>query len=157
MTHELAVNYREGRADDAPEIAALQLALTQETEGRTLGLETCLRGVRAVFDDPAKGRYYVATVGGRTAVCLLATVEWIDWRGAAVWRIAGVHVPAEHRVGALLPGLLDFVKALALVEPAVDGIRLSVGKEDHAAKRIYARLGFVAGRGEWLEWMKIVF
>jgi hypothetical protein len=156
LTSELPENYREARADEAFEIAALQFALAGETDGRNLGLETCMRGVRAVFDDPAKGRYYVATLGRQIAVSLLVTYEWSDWRNGTMWRIEGVHVPEEHRGGPLLPGLLDFVKALAMVDPSAQGIRLSVGKEDYVSKKIYSRLGFAAGRRERLEWLKIV-
>ncbi len=60
---ESAPNYREARAEEAPALAAFQLALAQETERLTLDADAVARGVRAVFDDPSKGRWYVATAG----------------------------------------------------------------------------------------------
>jgi hypothetical protein len=148
------VYYREALPADAEEIAILQLELERQASGRSFGIETCRRGVRAVLENSSKGRYYVATSGRQIAVCLLAVPEWCDWRNGTVWRIPGASVLPAHHGEKLLPGLIDFVKALAMVEPGVHGIRLSVGAKDYPAKNAYARLGFVSVDRDALEWLK---
>lgn len=147
-------NFREARVEEAPEIAAFQVALARETEGLALDAEACGRGVRAVFDDPAKGRYFVATVGRRLAASLLVTSEWSDWRDGTVWWIQSVYVTPEDRGQKVFAGLYGFVKALATLEPAVRGLRLYVDKKNLAAKKVYAALGMSAEHYELYEWMK---
>jgi GNAT superfamily N-acetyltransferase len=146
--------YREAYAPDAEVLAAFQIELARESEGMELDLETVRAGVRAVFADPSKGRYYVAAVGRETASGLLVQREWSDWRGGWVWWIHSVFTKPSFRGRGLFPGLYDFVKTMALLDPEVLGLRLYVAKENQLARRAYERLGMESGRYEQYEWFK---
>lgn len=148
------INFREAAAEEAGAIAHFQIAIALETEGLALDPAICLRGVRAVVDDPAKGRYYVATLDGGVAAALLVTTEWSDWRAGNIWWIQSVYVVPEHRGRRLFSGLFAFVRALASREPSVHGLRLYVDKRNTAAKQVYAALGMSDGHYDLFEWMK---
>lgn len=156
MTDERAAkpNFREARPEEAPALAAFQLALALETEGLTLDAQACGRGVRAVFDDRAKGRWYVATVGREVAASLLITPEWSDWYDGSIWWVQSVYVLPAHRGRRLYAGLYDFVKALATLEPSVRGLRLYVDKTNVKAQKVYAALGMSDEHYALYEWMK---
>jgi GNAT superfamily N-acetyltransferase len=146
--------FREARVEEALEIARFQVAMALETEAMTLDAGACGRGVRAVFDDPVKGRYFVASFGGKIAAVLLVTPEWSDWRAGTIWWIQSVYVLPDYRGRKLFSGLYGFVKALAAREPSVRGLRLYVDKRNLAAKKVYAALGMTDGHYEMFEWMK---
>lgn len=149
-----APDFREARAAEAGTIAEFQVAMAKETEDLALDPETCREGVRAVFDDPAKGRYYVAAVEGRVAGTLLITYEWSDWRNGTVWWIQSVYVAPEHRGRKLYSGLYGFVRTLAASDPSVRGIRLYVDKQNRTAQKAYAALGMSDEHYHLFEWMK---
>ncbi len=140
--------------EDGATIAEFQLAMAKETESLALDSEICGKGVRAVFDDPGKGRYFVATVGGRIAASLLITYEWSDWRNGTVWWIQSVYVLPEHRGRKLFSGFYAFVKALAASEPAVQGLRLYVEKKNRSAQNAYSAVGMSADHYDLFEWMR---
>jgi GNAT superfamily N-acetyltransferase len=147
-------NFREARAEEAPELALFQIALARESEGVGLDPDACARGVRAVFDDPAKGRWYVATIGRELAGSLLVTPEWSDWFDGTIWWVQSVYVRPEFRGRKVFSGLFGFVKALAQIEPSVRGLRLYVDKRNVEAKMVYAALGMNDGHYDLFEWMK---
>jgi ribosomal protein S18 acetylase RimI-like enzyme len=147
-------NFREALPEEAPALAGFQLALALETEGVELDAEACGRGVRAVFDDPSKGRWFVATVGRVVAASLLVTPEWSDWYDGSIWWIQSVYVLPQHRGRGLYSGLYDFVKALATLEPSVRGLRLYVDKTNRKAQKVYAALGMSDEHYALYEWMK---
>lgn len=148
------MDFRQALAGEAPLLAAFQIAMARETEGLELDPEVCRRGVRAVFEDPAKGRYYVATLDGVVAAALLVTTEWSDWRAGTIWWIQSVYVLPEYRGRKLFSGLYSFVRARAEREPSVRGLRLYVEKKNLAAKKVYAALGMSDGHYDLFEWMK---
>jgi len=147
-------NFREARPEEAPALARFQIALALETEGLKLDPEACGRGVRAVFDDPAKGRWYVATAGRDLAGSLLVTPEWSDWFDGSIWWIQSVYVVPAHRGRGLYSGLYGFVKALASIEPGVRGLRLYVDKRNANAQKVYEALGMNGEHYAMYEWMK---
>lgn len=149
-----ATSFREARVDEAPLLARFQVALAQETEGLALDPSACARGVRAVFDDPAKGRWYVATVDGETAGSLLITDEWSDWFNGSIWWIQSVYVLPAHRGRRLFSGLYGFVKGLATSDPGVRGLRLYVDKRNAKAQKVYETLGMNGEHYALYEWMK---
>ncbi|HEX4048418.1 MAG TPA: GNAT family N-acetyltransferase [Elusimicrobiota bacterium] len=146
--------FREAHPGEAPELARFQLELARETEGLALDPDACARGVRAVFDDPSKGRWYAASIGRDVAASLLVTPEWSDWFDGTIWWIQSVYVVPERRGRGLFSGLYGFVKALATLEPSVRGLRLYVDKRNLAAKRVYRTLGMNGDHYELFEWMK---
>jgi GNAT superfamily N-acetyltransferase len=128
--------------------------MAKETEDLALDGETCRKGVLAVFDDAAKGRYFVAEAGGRTVASLLVTSEWSDWRNGTVWWIQSVYVVPELRGRKVYSGLYAHVKGLAQSDPAVRGLRLYVEKKNLSAQKVYAALGMSAEHYDLYEWMK---
>lgn len=79
-----AVAVRPATEDDAPTLVDFQLRLARESEGLALAPEVVGQGVRGVFADPARGRYWMAEADGRVVGCLLTTYEWSDWRAGTV-------------------------------------------------------------------------
>jgi len=136
---------RDGRADDAALIARWMIAMAWETEHKALDPDTVARGVRAVFEQPARGRYFVAeriVDGAALSVgVLMLTHEWSDWRDGDWWWIQSVYVDPGHRRGGVYRALYEHVHALAQATPEVCGLRLYVERENANAQRTYASLG----------------
>jgi len=136
---------RDAHADDAALIARWMIALAWETEHKALDPDTVARGVRAVFEQPARGRYFIAerAVDERNATVgmLMLTHEWSDWRDGDWWWIQSVYVDPEHRRSGVYRTLYEHVHALAQATPEVCGLRLYVERENANAQRTYASLG----------------
>src|SRR6266550_1118156 len=145
-------HYRGATREDARTIVEFQQAMARETEEVELDRETVTRGVKAVFDDPARGRYFVADVDGRVVASLLITYEWSDWRNGVVWWIQSVYVDPEFRGQGVYAGLYAHVRQAA--DPSVRGIRLYVDKRNSRAQEVYRRLGMDGEHYLVFEWMK---
>jgi GNAT superfamily N-acetyltransferase len=149
-----AVEIRPARPDDAGTIIDFQVRMARETEGMELDLSTVARGVQAVFDDPAKGKYWVAESGGRIVGSLLTTCEWSDWRNGTVLWIQSVYVPLELRRSGIYRRLYEHLKERVQGSPELRGIRLYTDRRNTAAQRVYERLGMSREHYEMFEWMK---
>ena len=149
-----AVEIRPARPEDAATIVDFQVRMAIETEGLELDLPTVRLGVQAVFDDPAKGRYWVAESGGRIVGSLLTTYEWSDWRDGTVLWIQSVYVPLELRGSGIYRRLYESLRERVLASPDLRGIRLYVDRRNTAAQRVYERLGMSREHYEMFEWMK---
>ncbi len=108
----MEIHYRGGRRDDANAIVDFQQAMARETEEVTLDRDVVTRGVQAVFDDPSRGRYFVAEAEGRVVASLLITYEWSDWRNGVVWWIQSVYVVPEYRKRGVYAGLYAHATSL---------------------------------------------
>lgn len=128
--------------------------MARETEGMELDLPTVTRGVEAVFDDPAKGQYWVAESDGRVVGSLLTTYEWSDWRNGTVIWIQSVYVLPEMRGSGVYRRLYEHLRERVAASPALMGIRLYVDRRNAAAQRVYERLGMSREHYETFEWMK---
>jgi GNAT superfamily N-acetyltransferase len=148
------VTYRPAVPADAATIVAFQLAMARETEGIELDPEVCGRGVRAVFERPELGRYFVAERGGRVVASLMITYEWSDWRDGMVWWVQSVYVAPEARRQRVYAGLYEHVKSLVQADEELRGIRLYVDRRNAAAQQAYARLGMDGEHYRVFEWMK---
>src|SRR5437868_10681188 len=146
------LHYRGATREDARTIVEFQEAMARETEEVELDHEVVTLGVKAVFDDVSRGRYFVADVGGRVVASLLITYEWSDWRNGVVWWIQSVYVDPEFRGQGVYAGLYSHVKATA--DPSVRGIRLYVDKRNARAQEVYRRLGMNGEHYLVFEWMK---
>ncbi len=139
------LHIREARADDGARLAAWAIAMAWETEHKALDADVVARGVRAVFDQPARGRYFIAESAnddGLEAVgTLMLTHEWSDWRCGDWWWIQSVYVAPEHRRRGVYRALYAHVHALAHDAPDVCGLRLYVERGNANAQRTYASLG----------------
>ncbi len=145
---------REARRDDAATIIEFQLAMALETEELPLDREILTRGVHALFDNPALGRYFVAESDRRVVASLLITYEWSDWRNGMVWWIQSVYTLPEFRRRGVYAALYSHIRAQVEPDPDVRGIRLYVDTRNAGAQQVYARLGMEGEHYKVFEWMK---
>lgn len=135
-----------------PEVRAATLAdlqfivdcnarIAAETEYRELDRRLLLQGVRALLDDPSKGRYYIAHEDGRALGQLMYTTEWSDWRNGDFWWIQSVYVRPEARRRGVFSLLYRHLEALARATSGVCGIRLYMAHHNEGARSTYLSLG----------------
>ncbi len=138
---------RAARAEDAPLLALWAIAMARETEHRQLDPDTVAHGVGAVFEQPARGGYFIAerSVGdARVPVgTLMLTHEWSDWRCGNWWWIQSVYVDPAHRRSGVYRALYEHVHALAQGAPDVCGLRLYVERDNANAQYTYVSLGMI--------------
>jgi GNAT superfamily N-acetyltransferase len=150
----MSATYRAATPADVADVVRFQIAMARETEDLALDPEVVGKGVAAVCDDAARGRYYVAERDGRVVGSLLITYEWSDWRNGAVWWIQSVYVVPEARRQGIYAGLYAYVKQLAEADSQVRGIRLYVDRRNTRAQTVYTRLGMNGEHYQVFEWMK---
>ncbi|MCZ6602962.1 MAG: GNAT family N-acetyltransferase [Planctomycetota bacterium] len=141
---------REGSLQDLETIVAFNAALAEESEGLTPDRSTLTEGVKALLEDPAKGRYYLAEVDGSVVGQLAVTFEWSDWRNGMFLWLQSVYIAAEHRRKGVFTSLYRHVEQLAS-RPGYCGIRLYVHDENETARATYLRRGMVSSGYEVLE------
>jgi ribosomal protein S18 acetylase RimI-like enzyme len=112
-----------------------------ETEHLSLDFDRLRDGVHAVFDNPARGVYYVATTGSRRAGMMMITYEWSDWRNGVFWWIQSVFVEPEFRSQGFFKALYRYVEDLAKATPGVAGLRLYVENHNNRAQSTYQSVG----------------
>jgi len=144
---------REAGVTDASTIIEFQLAMARETESIELDPPTVTRGVQAVFDEPSRGRYFVAEAAGEVIASLLITYEWSDWRNGNVWWIQSVYVRPAFRRRGVYAGMYQHVRAIAESEN-VRGIRLYVDRRNTLAQDVYRRSGMNGEHYLVFEWMR---
>ena len=136
----MTATYRAAARADIPAITNFQQAMAQETEDLQLDPDVVSKGVAAVCDDPARGRYYLAEQDGRSLGCLLITYEWSDWRNGQFWWIQSVYVHPQWRRRGVYRRLHEAVKHRAQSTPGVCGIRLYVEENNRLAQSVYGAM-----------------
>jgi GNAT superfamily N-acetyltransferase len=131
--------------DDARTIVEYNIALAAETECKSLNRATVQKGVRAVLNDSAKGRYFVARLseGEEAGVVigqLMVTFEWSDWRNGMMWWVQSVYVRSDWRRKGVFRALFQHVVEQAQRE-SVPCVRLYVEEHNASARETYASLG----------------
>ncbi len=138
------VTIRTATAADADRLARFNEKMAQETEDKTLDLNTVQAGVQSMFDDPTRGFYLVA-VRAETAETivgsLMITTEWSDWRNGVFWWIQSVYVRPEARRTGVYTALHRAVHDRAEAADDVCGLRLYVDRNNAAARETYEALG----------------
>jgi len=150
----MTATYRQATPADISNIVQFQINMARETEDLALDSQVLMRGVRAIFEDPSRGQYYVAEQQGRVVASTLVTYEWSDWRNGMVWWIQSVYVVPEARRQGVYAGLYSYIKGLAEADEQVQGIRLYVDRRNTRAQQVYARLGMNGEHYQVFEWMK---
>ena len=105
MAELVPITVRPAGRRNGPFLADCQVRMAAETESLALDPPTVALGVAGVFDDPHRGRYFIAEIDGRPAGCLLTVPEWSDWRNGTVLWIHSVYVHPEHRRRGLFSAL----------------------------------------------------
>jgi GNAT superfamily N-acetyltransferase len=148
------IEYREAKSSDVPAIVDFQIAMARETEELDLDRDVCTNGVQALFDDPTRGRYFLAESDGIVIASLMITYEWSDWRNGNVWWIQSVYVRPSFRRQRVYAGLYEHVKQLVQADESLRGIRLYVDRRNTVAQSVYAKLGMNGEHYQVFEWMK---
>ncbi len=152
--HAGMIEIREGKLSDLENIVELQLRMAQETEGLQLDKTVVSRGVRGVFEEPARGTYWVAEEKGKVLGVLLAKTEWSDWRNATVLWIHSLYVIPEARGQGVFKKLYLNLEKQVEQSPELAGIRLYVDKQNKSAQKVYEKLGMNKHHYELYEWLK---
>ncbi len=145
---------RPGLLFDIPVIAESQVAMAFETENLKLDPPTVDKGVAAVFDDPSKGKYWLAEVDGKVVGCLLTVPEWSDWRNGTVLWIHSVYVHPDFRKHGVYKKLYLHLKKMVEESPDLRGLRLYVDKTNERAQKVYEALGMSGEHYHLYEWLK---
>jgi GNAT superfamily N-acetyltransferase len=134
------VTIRPASRHDLDVIVAGNIALADESERIRLNEGILREGVRALLEDRAPGRYWVAEHDGEVVGQLLITFEWSDWRNRMVWWIQSVYVAPIARRRGVLRALYEHAKCEAYAQGA-GGLRLYVDVTNSRAQAAYAALG----------------
>jgi GNAT superfamily N-acetyltransferase len=138
---------------DSEIIISFQQKMAWETEQMTLAPDKIDRGVNAVFDDPARGQYWVAENENGVAASLLITYEWSDWRNCNVWWFQSVYVLPEFRRKGIFRSMFQHIKDESTKE-GIGGLRLYVETNNLPAQKTYEALGMTSLHYRMFEWMK---
>lgn len=147
------ITIRVAKRTDSERIISFQLAMALETEGLALEKKILTNGVKAVFDNPSKGRYFVAESDGMIIASLLITYEWSDWRNLHVWWFQSVYVLPEYRRKGVFRQMYSLVKNQA-EEKGAAGLRLYVETNNVPARKTYEALGMSSEHYTMYEWLR---
>ena len=137
------IHIRPANHQDIDTIAGFNIAMADETEGKTLPPHIINRGVERILADRELGFYTVAEVDREVAAALLITTEWSDWRDGFFWWIQSVYVAQNFRRQGVFAALYRHIHERASSEPEVCGLRLYVEKHNASAQQTYLSLGMI--------------
>lgn len=140
MNQNHAIVVRDARAQDVATLVGYACAMAWETEHKRLTADVVRRGIEAVLESPARGRYFVAEHQGRIVATMMLTYEWSDWRCADWWWIQSVYVAEDSRRIGAFRALYAHSLALAESTPDVCGLRLYVERDNLRAQQTYESL-----------------
>jgi ribosomal protein S18 acetylase RimI-like enzyme len=135
------MKFREANINDHLVIAGFQQKMAYETEHIHLKTETVTAGVKSVFDNPGKGKYYVVDDNGKVVSSLLTTYEWSDWRNSWVIWIQSVFVLPEYRKKGVFRMMYEEIKKIVDTNSDYSGIRLYVDRTNEKAIQTYEAIG----------------
>lgn len=137
------ISVRDASMGDLATLARFNIALALESENIHLDPDTASNGVRALLEDPSKGRYFVAERDGVVIGQLATTFEWSDWRNGMFLWVQSVFVESAHRKCGVFRALYRHVEELSRA-PGMCGVRLYVHEHNNGAIATYKRLGMVS-------------
>ena len=148
------IHIRPAKRTDIPVITVFQIKLAFETENVRLDKEVVQLGLETMFDDPSKGKYFIAEHDGVVCGCHSITYEWSDWRNGQVWWIQSVYVTEAFRKLGVFKAMFENLKQLMKDDDTVRGIRLYVDKTNTRAQQVYEALGMNGSHYSVFELMK---
>lgn len=128
-------------AAELPQLAELLAELFTLENDFQPGRDRQLRGLRAIFDNPAAGRLFVLRIDGRVAGMANALITISTAEGGRVLLLEDVIVRREHRGGGLGRRLVEHVLAWAR-EQGMMRATLLADRDNAAALDFYRKLGF---------------
>lgn len=150
----MTLKIRPGLLFDIQTIADYQVEMAQETENLKLDPPTVYQGVSAVFDDPGKGKYWLAELNGKVVGSLLTIAEWSDWRNGTVLWIHSVYVEKDYRGQGIYKAMYLHLKNMVHESRDLRGLRLYVDKSNLDAQKVYEKLGMSGEHYHLYEWLK---
>jgi len=147
------ISIRPAKAEDAKYIIDFQQKMAMETENVRLDSDVLSEGLKRLFDDPDKGKYYVAQEDNEVIGCLMTTYEWSEWRCGNVLWIQSVYIKPAHRSKGVFKKMYEYIQGLVTPESGYRGIRLYVDKTNVAAQKVYEKLGMNGEHYQVYEWM----
>ena len=147
------ISIRKARHEDAKVIIDFQQKMAWETEQMTLVQEIITKGVNAVFNNPARGQYWVAEKNDVVVASLLITYEWSDWRNSNVWWFQSVYVLSDYRRTGIFRSMYRHIKNEA-DKQGIAGLRLYVETNNLRAQKTYEALGMHSEHYTMYEWLK---
>ncbi len=136
-----------------PAIIDFQKRMAWETEQLTLDDTLVTQGVKAVFENPSRGQYYISEDNGTVIASLLITPEWSDWRNTEVWWFQSVYVLPGYRRTGIFRSMYAYVKETA-EKSGIAGLRLYVETNNHIAQTTYESLGMTGSHYRMFEWLR---
>lgn len=150
----MEIKIRPGLLFDIGIITDYQIKMAFETENLKLDPPTVEKGVTAVFDDPTKGKYWLAEINNEVVACLLTVPEWSDWRNGTVLWIHSLYVTPDNRKNGVFKAMYSFLKEMVITTPDLRGIRLYVDKTNLNAQRVYEAIEMSREHYDLYEWLK---
>ena len=150
----MEINIRKGNPSDAKTIAGFQMLMARETEDIALDEPTVKKGVKAIFEKPGLGQYFIAEMDGKIVASLMTTFEWSDWRNSTVWWIQSVYVLPAYRQKGVFRKMYTHIKNQVLSLDEVPGIRLYMVHTNSRAAKVYENVGMDGEHYRMFEWMK---
>jgi len=147
------ISIRPALKDDIKYIIDFQQKMAMETENVQLDPTIVAEGLRRMFEDPSKGKYYVAEEDGQVVGCLMTTFEWSEWRCGTILWIQSVYIMPAYRSKGVFKKMYEYIKSLVTPDSELRGIRLYVDKTNTAAQRVYEKLGMNGEHYQVYEWM----
>lgn len=144
---------RQANISDKNTIAEFQVLMAHETENIQLDRKIVMAGVSAVFNDPSKGKYYIAEEDEMVVASVLTTYEWSDWRNGTIIWLQSVYVLPEFRKKGIFKALYNYIQNQSLSDNNIKGIRLYVEKKNIPAQAVYEKLGMDAEHYQLYEWL----
>lgn len=135
------ITVRPATPGDAAAIAAGNVRLADESEGKVLDPAVVEAGVAAIVADPSRARYWVVEANGGIVGQCMVHEEPSDWAGGRYWWVQSVYVDQAWRGWGVFRTLWERVLEEARAVGDVAEVRLYVERENRAARAVYERLG----------------
>jgi GNAT superfamily N-acetyltransferase len=135
------IHIRPAIPSDIPVLADFQVKLALETENFVLDKTIVTKGMQAMFDDPTKGKYFIAEYNNEIAGCHSITFEWSDWRNGMVWWLQSVYVAESFRKYGIFKAMFENIQRMIKGDASIRGLRLYVDKTNVRAQQIYQAMG----------------
>jgi GNAT superfamily N-acetyltransferase len=145
---------RPATRSDIPTLVDFQQRLAIETENITLDQKVLVKGMEAMFNDPAKGSYFVAVAEAEIVGCHMITYEWSDWRNGMVYWLQSVYVREDFRKHGVFKQMFRALEQRVLNDPDIKGLRLYVDKSNTRAQQVYSAMGMNGDHYSVFERMK---
>jgi ribosomal protein S18 acetylase RimI-like enzyme len=147
------ITIRPATPEDSKHIIDFQQKMAMETENVQLDYAILKEGLKRLFEDSTKGKYYVAEDNKEVIGCLMTTFEWSEWRCGNVLWIQSVYILPSHRGRGVFKLMYEYIKGLVTPDSEYRGIRLYVDKTNAAAQKVYEKLGMNGEHYQVYEWM----